>query len=238
MMPELAPARPRLKFPQSEMDPDRALVTILISDIVDSTSWVAVLGDRRWRTIIERHDQASRCQIKRFGGLELRNCGDGFVAAFDSPVRAVRCAAAIAKAVAPLGIAIRNGVHTGEVYITGNEFSGIAAHVASRIAMAAQPSETLVSGTVRDLTVGSGLVFEDRGVHLLRGVPERMRLYAMPLASNRSDLPAPAAKHPTPRRGRRPAARPPQNAGEPDDDGFRLLPGGRIVRFPRDAKLG
>jgi class 3 adenylate cyclase len=183
---KVVPANPRfaarLQRPHGELEADRLLVTILISDIVDSTKWVATLGDRPWRALLDQHDDSSRYYIKRFGGMEIRNCGDGFLAIFNSPARAVRCVQAIAAAVAPLGISLRSGIHTGEIYLKGNEISGIAAHIAARIAAMAQPCETVVSGTVRDLAVGSGLGFEDRGAHLLRGVPEEIRLYAMRLA--------------------------------------------------------
>jgi class 3 adenylate cyclase len=171
----------------AEVDADRVLVTILISDIVESTMWVARVGDRPWRELLDRHDDATRQQIKRFGGSEIRNCGDGFLAIFDSATRAVCCAAAIAKAIAPLDILVRSGIHTGEVYLKGNEISGIAAHVAARIAAIAQPCETVVSGTVRDIVAGSGLMLEDRGLHRLRGVPDEVRLYAMRLPGSGGD---------------------------------------------------
>lgn len=170
-----------------EVDADRVLVTILISDIVESTMWVARVGDHSWRELLNRHDAATRRQIKRFGGREIRNCGDGFLAIFDSATRAVHCAAAIAEAVAPLGISVRGGVHTGEIHLNGGEISGIAVHIAARIAAIAGPGEVVVSATVRDLAAGSRLNFDDRGARRLRGVPEEMRLYAMPLAGNRTD---------------------------------------------------
>lgn len=167
----------------AEVDADRVLVTILISDIVESTMWLARVGDHSWRELLDRHDLVTRRQIKRFGGREIRNCGDGFLAIFDCSTRAVRCASAIAEGVAPLGICVRSGVHTGEVHVNGGEISGIAVHIAARIAAIARPCEVLVSGTVRDLAAGSRLNFDDRGAHLLRGVPEEMHLYAMPLAA-------------------------------------------------------
>jgi class 3 adenylate cyclase len=159
-------------------DPDRILVTILITDIVDSTRLVAAVGDRHWRGLLDRHDDAARRLIRRFGGKEINNRGDGFLATFDTPARAVRCAAAIAEAIAPLGISVRSGVHVGEIQLKRTEISGIAVHIAARIAAMAHPGEAFVSKTVRDLVVGSGLAFEDRGVHQLRGVPEEMHLYA------------------------------------------------------------
>ena len=162
-----------------EVDYDRVLVAVLITDIVDSTKWVAEVGDRDWRIVLDRHHDATRHHIKRFGGREVGNRGDGFVGIFDSPSRAVRCAAAITNTIAPLGISLRSGVHAGEVYLRRGEIGGIAVHIAARIAATAHPGETCVSKTVRDLVVGSGLVFEDRGTHQLRGLPKEIHLYAM-----------------------------------------------------------
>jgi class 3 adenylate cyclase len=174
-------ARPSaaLKNSSTEMDLDRVLVTILITDIVDSTKIVAEMGDRHWRMLLDRHDDATRRQIKRFGGREVSNRGDGFLAMFDSPARAVRCAATIAETIGPLGISVRSGIHVGEIHIKRDEISGIAVHIAARIAAIAHPGGALVSKTVRDLVTGSGLVFEDRGMHQLRGLPEEIHLYAM-----------------------------------------------------------
>lgn len=178
--------------PATALDRHRTLVAILITDIVESTRMVAEIGDRRWRGLLERHDDATRRQVRRFGGKEINNRGDGFLVMFDSPARAVRCAAAIAKALAPLGIAIRSGVHVGEVHVKCAETSGIAIHVAARIMAIARPGEACVSKTVRDLVAGSELVFEDRGVHQLRGLPEEVHLYAFadaapPESSRRGD---------------------------------------------------
>ena len=159
---------------------DRVLLAILITDIVDSTKWAAKMGDYDWRAILDRHHHATEYQIKRFGGREVGDRGDGFVGIFDSPSRAVRCASAIANSIAPLGISLRSGIHAGEVHLTGGEISGIAVHIAARIAAAAHPGEACVSRTVRDLVIGSGLVFEDRGTHRLRGLPEEIHLYAIP----------------------------------------------------------
>jgi class 3 adenylate cyclase len=166
-----------VSFP--EIDDDRVLVAVLITDIVESTRRVAELGDRDWRILLDRHDEATRHQIKRFGGREVGNRGDGFVGIFDSPTRAVRSAAAIGDTIAPLGLMVRSGVHFGEVGLKSEEISGIAVHIAARIAATARPGELVVSKTVRDLVAGSGLVFEDRGVHQLRGLPEELHLYAM-----------------------------------------------------------
>jgi class 3 adenylate cyclase len=162
-----------------EIENDRVLVAVLITDIVESTRRVAELGDRDWRILLDRHAEATRHQIKRFGGREVGNRGDGFVGIFDSPTRAVRCAAAISETIAPLGLTVRSGVHVGEVDLKSDEISGIAVHIAARIAATARPGEPVVSKTVRDLVAGSGLAFEDRGVHQLRGLPEEIHLYAM-----------------------------------------------------------
>ena len=189
---EVGKARPRaaLRLVSKEMDDDRVLVTVLITDIVDSTKRVAEMGDRDWRALLDRHDDATRYQIRRFGGREIGNRGDGFVGIFHSPARAVRCAAAIADMIAPLGILLRSGIHAGEVQLKSEEISGIAVHVAARIAATARPGEACVSKTVRDLVAGSGLVFEDRGIHQLRGLPEQIHLYAMRTVSA---PPAPAS---------------------------------------------
>ena len=173
-------AFPASTFSLKEDDHDRVLVAVLITDIVDSTKWAAEMGDRDWRTLLDRHNDATRRQIKRFGGKEVGNLGDGFVGIFASPSRAVRCALAITDAIAALGISLRSGVHAGEIYLKDGQISGIVAHIAARIAATAHPGEACVSRTVRDLMVGSGLVFEDRGIHQLRGLPEELHLYAMP----------------------------------------------------------
>jgi class 3 adenylate cyclase len=170
----LVPLRSSLK----ETGYNRVLVAVLITDIVDSTRRAAEMGDHNWRILLDKHHDATRYQIRRFGGRVVGNRGDGFVGIFDSPSRAVRCASAIAEAIAPLGISLRSGIHAGEVHLKHNEISGIAVHVAARIAAAALPGEACVSRTVRDLVVGSGLVFEDRGIHRLRGLPEELHLYA------------------------------------------------------------
>ena len=166
------------RLSSTEEDFDRVLVTILITDIVNSTRQVVEVGDRAWRILLNRHDDATRYQVKRFGGLNIGNRGDGFVSIFDSPARAVRCAAAIAETIAQLGISIRCGLHVGEVHMQGKEISGIAVHIAARIAAKASPGEAFVSNAVHDLVAGSGLLFEDRGIHQLRGLPEKIQLYA------------------------------------------------------------
>ena len=176
----LGKALPRLDFQSStEPDDDRVLVAILITDIVDSTKWVAEKGDRDWRVLLDRHYQATRYQMQRFSGRKVGSRGDGFVGIFTSPARAIRCAAAIAERTAPLGISLRCGIHVGEVHLKRGEISGIAVHTAARIAAKARPGEAFVSKTVRDLVTGSQLTFEDRGLYQLRGVPEEIRLYAV-----------------------------------------------------------
>jgi class 3 adenylate cyclase len=162
-----------------DYDRDRVLVAVLITDIVDSTRWAAEVGDHNWRVLLDRHHDATRSQIKRFGGREVGNRGDGFVGIFDSPSRAVRCVSAIVDTIAPLGLLLRSGVHAGEVHLKNGEISGIVVHIAARIAATAHPGEACVSRTVRDLMAGSGLVFEDRGIHRLRNLPEEIHLYAI-----------------------------------------------------------
>ncbi len=156
---------------------DRVLATVLLTDIVDSTRRAAALGDARWRDAIAAHDEHARTAIDRFRGRYVNTTGDGMLATFDGPARAVRCAQAIAEAIQPLALEIRAGCHTGEVELAGDNVRGIAVHIGARVAALAGPSEVLVSSTVRDLTAGSGLVFEDAGEHELKGVPDRWRLF-------------------------------------------------------------
>jgi class 3 adenylate cyclase/esterase/lipase len=163
----------------SRAEHDRALATVLFTDIVDSTRRAAELGDREWRALLTRHDRAVREQLARFRGREVKNLGDGFLATFDGPARGVRCAAAVARGVEPLGIAVRSGLHTGEIELLRDDIGGIAVHIAARVADLAGPGESLVSSTVRDLVAGSGLRFTDRGLQALRGLPEELHLYAV-----------------------------------------------------------
>ena len=163
----------------ADANDDRIPAAVLITDIVGSTKLVATMGDRNWRALLDRHDDAIRDQIKRFGGIEAGNRGDGFVVVFDTPLRAVSCAIEVADGIASLGILLRCGLHFGKVHFKGNKVSGIAAHIAARIAATARPGEALVSEMARDLVIGSGLVFENRGVHRLRDVPEEIRLYSV-----------------------------------------------------------
>ncbi len=160
-------------------EPDRVLVTVLFTDIVGATEHAAQLGDRRWRELITQHHALVRQRLERFRGREIDTAGDGFLAVFDGPARAVRAAGAIGDALRPLGVSIRAGVHTGECEMIGDKVGGIAVHIGARLAALAAPNEVLVSSTVKDLVAGSGLRFDDRGVHNLRGVPESWRLFAL-----------------------------------------------------------
>ena len=158
---------------------DRILTTVLFTDIVDSTAKASSLGDRRWRSILDNHDRMVREQLKRFRGQEINTTGDGFVASFDGPARAIRCALAIADSTTSLGIDLHMGLHTGECEVRGDDLGGLAVHIAARVGALAAPCEVLVSGTVKDLVVGSGIEFEDRGEHVLKGVPGSWRLFAV-----------------------------------------------------------
>jgi class 3 adenylate cyclase len=160
-------------------EPDRILSTVLFTDIVDSTRTAAELGDRRWRELLDRHDRAVREALERAGGREVKSTGDGFLATFDGPARAIRCARAIHDACEPLGIRVRAGIHTGECEVMGDDIGGIAVHIAARVSSLAGPGEVLVSRTVRDLVAGSGIEFDDRGEHTLKGVPDSWQLLAV-----------------------------------------------------------
>jgi DNA-binding SARP family transcriptional activator/class 3 adenylate cyclase/predicted alpha/beta hydrolase len=161
-----------------QASPDRVLATVLYTDIVDSTRRASELGDQRWRELLDRHDELVRREFERFRGEEMTATGDGFLAAFDGPARAVHCALAGANVARNLGLELRVGVHTGECEQRGDNLSGIAVHTAARIAAFAQPGEVLVSRTVTDLVAGSGLEFTDHGEHELKGVPGQWRLFA------------------------------------------------------------
>jgi class 3 adenylate cyclase len=158
---------------------DRILTTVLFTDIVGSTTRAASLGDRSWRSLLDAHDRAVREQFRRFRGNEINTTGDGFVASFDGPARAIRCAREITEATDALGIELRVGLHTGECEVRGTDLGGVAVHIAARVAALAGPSEVLVSGTVKDLVVGSGIEFTERGEHELKGVPGSWRLFAV-----------------------------------------------------------
>ena len=158
--------------------PDRVLATVLFTDIVGSTQRAVELGDRRWRDLLEAHNEAVRAQLERFRGEEVDTAGDGFLATFDGPARAVRAACAIQESVRRLGLELRAGLHTGECELANGKVRGIAVHTGARVAALAEPGEVLVSSTVRDLVAGSGIAFEERGEHELKGVPGTWRLYA------------------------------------------------------------
>ena len=157
---------------------DRVLATVLFMDIVGSTEWAARLGDRAWKELLERHHTLVRKELARFRGREVDTAGDGFFATFDGPARAIRCACSIRDGLRELGIEIRAGLHTGEVELTGDKIRGIAVHIGARVAAAAQPSEVLVSSTVKDLVAGSGIGFADRGTHVLKGIPGEWHMFA------------------------------------------------------------
>ncbi len=158
---------------------DRALATVLFTDIVGSTRRAAEMGDRDWHALLDAHDAVVRAQLSRFRGREVNTSGDGFLAMFDGPQRAIRCAMAIRDAVQALGIEVRAGLHTGECEVRGDDIGGIAVHIGARVSALAGPNEVLVSSTLRDLVIGSGLEFEERGAHELKGVPGEWRLFAV-----------------------------------------------------------
>jgi pimeloyl-ACP methyl ester carboxylesterase len=160
-------------------EPERVLATVLFVDIVGSTEHATRLGDRGWRDLLDRYYAIGRRQLARFRGREIDTAGDGLFAAFDGPARAIRCGSAIADAVRVLGIAVRVGIHSGECEVIGEKVGGIAVHIGARIAGQAGPGEVLVSSTVRDLVAGSGIPFEDRGRHSLKGVPGEWSLFAV-----------------------------------------------------------
>ena len=162
-----------------EREPDRMLATVLFTDICESTARAAEMGDRGWRFLLERHDALFRQALARHRGREVKRTGDGFLATFDGPARAIRCAASVTEAMGSLGLQVRAGLHTGELEVMDGDLGGLAVHIASRVMGAAGPNEVLVSGTVKDLVVGSGIDFEDRGERELRGVPGEWRLYAV-----------------------------------------------------------
>ena len=160
-------------------DVDRILTTVLFTDIVDSTRAASDLGDRRWREVLERHQRAVREALGRFNGREVKLTGDGFLATFDGPARAIQCATAILRSSEASGIGVRAGLHTGECEVMGDDIGGIAVHIAARVSARAEPRELLVSQTVKDLVAGSGIHFTDRGAHALKGVPDTWQLYAV-----------------------------------------------------------
>jgi class 3 adenylate cyclase len=158
---------------------DRVLSTVLFTDIVGSTERAAAMGDREWRELLERHHRLLRAALDRYGGREVHTAGDGFLATFDSPRRAIECARAAGQSVRTIGLEIRAGVHTGEVELSGGDVQGIAVHIGARVSALAGPGEVLASSTVKDLVAGSGIGFEDRGTHALKGVPGEWHLFAV-----------------------------------------------------------
>jgi class 3 adenylate cyclase len=159
--------------------PDRVLSTVLFTDIVESTARAAEMGDAKWRTLLAKHDEIARREVARHRGRYVQATGDGLLATFDGPARAVRCAQSIGDAIRPDGVEIRSGCHTGEIELAGEDVRGIAVHTGARVAALAAAGEILVSRTVKDLVAGSGLQFEDRGTHELKGVPEPWQLFAV-----------------------------------------------------------
>jgi class 3 adenylate cyclase len=158
---------------------DRILATVMFTDIVDSTRKAAELGDRRWRDLLTRHDTLMRRELERHRGREVKTLGDGFLASFDGPARAIRCACSARDAMRALGVEVRAGLHTGECELIGDDLGGIAVNIGARVGSVAGPGEVLVSRTVTDLVAGSGIEFTERGVHSLKGVPGEWHLYAV-----------------------------------------------------------
>jgi class 3 adenylate cyclase len=163
---------------QGTGDFDRVLASVLFTDIVGSTNMASALGDRRWRELLDSHDKLTRSYVEKYRGRVIKSTGDGTLAIFDGPARSVRCARALRDALAPLGIAVRAGIHTGEIEQRGDDVGGIAVHIAARVQSLAEPGQVLVSRTVTDLVSGSGLEFDDLGEHYLKGIPGAWRLYA------------------------------------------------------------
>ncbi len=160
-------------------EPDRVLATVMFTDLVGSTEKAAQLGDHSWRRMLDEHERLVRAQLERYRGVEVKTTGDGFLATFDGPARGIHCGTAITQAVSPLGVEARVGLHSGELERRGSDVAGIAVHIASRVGSLAGASEVLVSETVKGLVAGSGIAFEERGEHELKGVPDRWRLFAV-----------------------------------------------------------
>jgi class 3 adenylate cyclase/alpha-beta hydrolase superfamily lysophospholipase len=188
--PDLIPLRSRdqrvadeiIRFVTGEqpiVEIERILTTMLFTDIVRSTERAATLGDQRWNTLLDSHDRVVREQVGRFRGREVKTTGDGFLVSFDGPARAIRCSQAIVDGAGELGVDLRMGLHTGECEVRGGDLGGIAVHIAARVNALARPGEIVVSSTVKDLVVGSGIEFEDRGQHELKGVPGTWKLFAV-----------------------------------------------------------
>jgi class 3 adenylate cyclase len=162
---------------------DRVLTTILFTDLVGSTETASRLGDQAWTDLLSRHNQAIRRELGRFGGREIKTTGDGFLATFDGPARAVKCAAAIRERLAELGLSVRCGIHTGECEMLQGDVGGLGVHIAARVMSLASSGQIFVTGTVRDLTAGSGIIFVDQGERPLKGVPDPWRLFEASVAS-------------------------------------------------------
>jgi len=160
-------------------EPDRVLATVMFTDIVNSTTRAAELGDRRWRELVESHDRLVRNLLQRYRGRELKTLGDGFLATFDGPGRAIRCATELCSEVRAVGLEVRTGLHTGEVELADDDITGIAVNIGARVGASAEAGQVLVSQTVKDLVAGSGVHFEDRGEHDLKGVPGPWRLWSV-----------------------------------------------------------
>jgi class 3 adenylate cyclase len=162
-----------------EREPDRVLATVLFTDIVDSTRRAAEMGDAGWRALLERHDQLARLEINRNRGRAVKSTGDGVLATFDGPARAIRAADGIRRRTSGLGLEVRAGLHTGECEVIGDDVGGLAVHIGARVMAQAQGGEVLVSSTVKDLVAGSGIGFADRGEHELKGIPDRWSLFSV-----------------------------------------------------------
>jgi class 3 adenylate cyclase len=164
---------------RAEVEPDRVLATVLFTDIADSTKRASELGDRRWQAVLKQHDQIIRRELAKFRGREVKTLGDGFLATFDGPARAVRCATSVIDGVRSLDLQVRGGIHTGEIEINGHDIAGIAVNIASRVTALAEGGQVLVSNTVRDLVAGSNLRFTDQGTRSLKGIPQRVRIFSV-----------------------------------------------------------
>jgi pimeloyl-ACP methyl ester carboxylesterase len=163
---------------RSTPEPDRVLATVMFTDIVGSTELATQLGDARWRALLAQHQRSVRQELARFRGREVKGLGDGYLATFDGPARAIRCGQAIAQAAPSSGLEVRIGLHSGEIEVIEDDVGGIAVHIAARVGALAGAGEVLVSSTVKDLVAGSGIAFEDRGAHPLKGIPDEWRLFA------------------------------------------------------------
>lgn len=179
-----------------QREPETVLATVLFTDIVGSTAKAAELGDRRWAELIRRHHSLVRAQLDRFRGRELDTAGDGFFAAFDGPIRAIRCSTTIRTSVRDLGLEVRAGLHTGECEIVGEKLTGLAVNIGARVAAKAEPGEVLVTSTVKDLVAGSDISFAERGTAELKGVPGEWRLFAVRTADRQDDVGHTAPPHP------------------------------------------